>query len=78
MTFCFPGYLAKNFRICYNADRQKDISIHGDTKQKPLSLDHSGAFAFVSNMETYFFLPNGIIAYAENLFKIPFGRKEML
>ena len=25
-----------------------------------------------------FFLPNGIIAYAENLFKIPFGRKEML
>jgi len=40
----FLGYLAKIFRICYNADRQKDISIHDDTKRKPLSGRDSGAF----------------------------------
>jgi len=28
-------------------------------------------------MEPYFFLPNGIIAYAENLFKIPFVREKI-
>nr|DAL80843.1 MAG TPA: hypothetical protein [Caudoviricetes sp.]DAR16102.1 MAG TPA: hypothetical protein [Caudoviricetes sp.] len=35
-------------------------------------------FSFCVSNTGAFFLPNGIIAYAENLFKIPFGRKEML
>jgi hypothetical protein len=36
MTFCFPGYLAKNFRICYNADRLRDItSPRLASKRKP-------------------------------------------
>nr|DAU79472.1 MAG TPA: hypothetical protein [Caudoviricetes sp.] len=34
-------------------------------------------FRFVSPWILISFLPNGIIAYAENLFKIPFGREKI-
>ena len=45
--------------------------------EKPRELRSLG-FSFCVSNTGAFFLPNGIIAYAENLFKIPFGRKEML
>ncbi len=39
----FSGDIAIQFCICYNASRQKEVSVHASTKRKPRSVT-SGVF----------------------------------
>ena len=43
MKFCLPRYLAKNFRICYNANRQTNDSTHRVHKKPPVCADTGGS-----------------------------------
>ncbi len=47
MKFCFPGYLAKNFRICYNADRLRDSSCPSQATTKPPRIATPWGFLFL-------------------------------